>query len=634
MSTETSLPAVPPPVLTCTSCGGDNAVGSRFCQHCGAALNAQSGSPAESAGLLGAAAEAAPARSLSTSEPQAAVPANGSGESDATAQAWAEADHRRSRKLLDKALVLSERGDVDGAILACKQAVTLEPTSSAAFSMLGLLWERAGEKSKAVEAYETALHLAPDSVLERESLQRLRGASTVERRLVAPSPATSKEPVSSPTPAVTEPSARPSKSVTAEPEPSVPTSIASPPVRVPTVGLPLTVAPIRPVAFDEETTASSTLALQWQAILRQPSFYFKAAPLTVTCLIGLAFLWWAQSWAASNRLPSSGSTLAVAQPNRTEDIVAPSPVTDENGQAPMGTAPLAPVPARTAPAMGNGTWIVSNAKPNRSGEATTDGGRNPDSSSNSRRPVRHGTAGRGGDAISESFVAPTIPLGPPIGETRQLNPVPPAAGSRASAASPTRAGAPSETRALSGGGDDLLLRSMPAPDLGGRSSGGTNASAPPISADRAPSSASGTDSSSGSSDSGSRIQGYIRMAPPQPARVAPERISPSEAPPRPENRGAEVEQSALQDAGAGRTSRAIVRMSQAIADGRDTGYRYQQRASMFLERRDYARAADDYQAAIAAYNDQIRRGERVNQARTGLEASHSGLRVSLSGLRR
>jgi hypothetical protein len=55
---------------------------------------------------------------------------------------------------------------------------------------------------------------------------------------------------------------------------------------------------------------------------------------------------------------------------------------------------------------------------------------------------------------------------------------------------------------------------------------------------------------------------------------------------------------------------------------------------MFLERRDYSRAADDYQAAIAAYNDQIRRGERLNQARSGLDASRSGLRVAVGALRR
>jgi hypothetical protein len=94
-----------------------------------------------------------------------------------------------------------------------------------------------------------------------------------------------------------------------------------------------------------------------------------------------------------------------------------------------------------------------------------------------------------------------------------------------------------------------------------------------------------------------------------------------------------VEQSAYQDARSGHTDRAINHISQLLSEGGDTGYRYQQRASMFLDRGDYSRAADDYQAAIAAYNDQLRRGERVSQAHNGIEAARNGLRVALAALR-
>jgi hypothetical protein len=86
----------------------------------------------------------------------------------------AEVEMRRARQLLDRSFSLSERGDLAGAILACRQAISLVPDLAEAHSMLGLLLERTGDTKGAIEAYEETLLLAPDSLLERDSLQRLR----------------------------------------------------------------------------------------------------------------------------------------------------------------------------------------------------------------------------------------------------------------------------------------------------------------------------------------------------------------------------------------------------------------------------------------------------------------------------
>ncbi|MEO6906379.1 MAG: tetratricopeptide repeat protein [Abditibacteriaceae bacterium] len=83
-------------------------------------------------------------------------------------------DAQRAKNLLDRALGMSEGNDIVGAIIACRQSLALAPKSPQGWSMLGLLSERDGNIDGAIEAYEKALALSPGSMLERESLQRLR----------------------------------------------------------------------------------------------------------------------------------------------------------------------------------------------------------------------------------------------------------------------------------------------------------------------------------------------------------------------------------------------------------------------------------------------------------------------------
>jgi hypothetical protein len=103
-------------------------------------------------------------------------------------------------------------------------------------------------------------------------------------------------------------------------------------------------------------------------------------------------------------------------------------------------------------------------------------------------------------------------------------------------------------------------------------------------------------------------------------------------PQRPAARASDAERDAAAAARGGSTTQAIDGLTAAInANSSDAGFRFQQRAQLFLGQGDYSRAADDFQSAISAYNDQIARGDQVASARAGLRAARSGLNLALAG---
>jgi outer membrane biosynthesis protein TonB len=206
----------------------------------------------------------------------------------------AQLDAQRAHHLLDRALGLSERGDIAGAIITCRQSLALAPLSPQGWSMLGLLHERDGDIDGAIEAYEKVLQLSPGSVLERESLQRLR-----QQRGAAPRPA----------PKFDFGGTGNGKA----PAPSVPPEIA-----------PLNEAP-----------AHHSL---WS------TFYFRSLPLLVTVVACLALILVAQRVAA-NRQASNISQIAPAPASVEADDNVPEQPAPATTLPPSALAP----PAATAP---------------------------------------------------------------------------------------------------------------------------------------------------------------------------------------------------------------------------------------------------------------------------------------------
>ena len=191
--------------------------------------------------------------------------------------------------------------------------------------------------------------------------------------------------------------------------------------------------------------------------------------------------------------------------------------------------------------------------------------------------------------------------------------------------SPRLAAAPRDVRtAPRDGGARPPVPSAPARPFEGMAPPRTSAPAAP--AERvftAPPTPSG--SSSGGAPlnpAGSGTRGYIRVTGPRPAPPA-----------RPDARSTRAEEAAREAARAGRTGSAINSATASIEGGRDAGWRFQQRALLFLEQGDNARAADDFRTAISVYRDQINRNINVEQARAGLDACQNGLRLAQLRLR-
>jgi tetratricopeptide (TPR) repeat protein len=136
-------------VVRCSKCGRESPDGARFCRACGERLGA-----------------------LEPSETVAPTPAT---------------PEDRGRRLLEEAFRLSEAGRLQQAIQACQRAIAITPTSTSAHSLLGTLFERAGDREGAIREYEQVLTLSPGSTVERRRLNELMGvAAAPEPTAVSP----------------------------------------------------------------------------------------------------------------------------------------------------------------------------------------------------------------------------------------------------------------------------------------------------------------------------------------------------------------------------------------------------------------------------------------------------------------
>jgi tetratricopeptide (TPR) repeat protein len=592
----------------CPQCSGENSSDSRFCRHCGHTL------------------ETAKVEAISTP-----VEATNAETLSEPLSSPAEIDGRRAVQLLDRAQYLSERGDIGGAILACRQSIALAPAVAQGHSTLGHLLERSGDLAHAIAAFEKATLLAPDSPFERDNLERVteklqsQQSDTQFRfddtELFADT--NSPEVAASAPPAgvhagdhslnviQSAPATTAARTVGANPVAPPLTPKAATPIvferrvsqrrrfntpitierrsgvdrRVP-VGaaqnLARPVVPTAPVApiFQAPVTAPGGT---WGNLWSRPSYFGRSLPLAGATVLALGLLSMARSGAVARAVDAQIRTASVV------DTQMPAPPDAPIVNSATGLPPLAPV-GGTQP--DNGGLPISNrpaaavpvapAPPANASISDNTGAGNA-----ARRPStapRASTSPRTGAAASRPVRSLQIPPAP----------IPPA-----------RVNSNSGRR-----NSDPL--SLPAPNIPA-----PQPAAPPVTV--LPSGSSPALNPAGASG-----RGYVR--------ITQGRIGTSALPQRPSSQGNNDERGAAAASRNGQSEQAIDRLTSAInANASDAGYRYQQRAQLFLNRGDYSRAADDFQAAMSAYRAQIDRGEQVAAARAGYNSARSGLNLALAG---
>ena len=353
-------------------------------------------------------------------------------------------------------------------------------------------------------------------------------------------------------------------------------ALAAPAVAVPTYGAPAVPIPV------------------WRQIANRPSFYSRTLPLVGVAVLGLGFLGWARGRAVSQDVtpvvaPANPTDVAAPPQNAAQNTNpgAPAvvPVTaskDNAGGFPISNAPAAPA----APAANSGAPAPANSATNGAAPAT------PANSGAARanRPAPR-------VASRPAPVFPNVSLAPA--------PIPPAP---VRSISPANPGGVANAPRGGGGGGNLVLP-PPQVDLPSAPAAAPARVLPP---------------DNGLNPAGSPNRGFVR--------VTEGRVGNGVIPAQPEGVARQQEQNASEAARAGQTDQAISQLSAAIrADSANAGFRYQQRASLFMQRGDFGRARDDFQSAISAYQNQIARGDNVAAARRGLNSARSGLNLALAG---
>lgn len=519
------------------------------------------------------------------------------------------------------------------AVMSCRQSVALAPNAPQGFSMLGLLLERTGDLEQAAAAYARVLKLAPGSRLEMESLERIRatlnsrrgeapafrfGEREMDEALAsAPPSALATAAASSVAPAA--PSALQAgalapaiatSSIGRAPDGSAlsnPLGSAAPHANAP---MPLIVggagaAPsISALNFDMADAAGPEP--WWKSALARPSAFSRGLPLAGVAGLSLLFLIWARG-ATLSRYPQDSQL----------------PVNIDS--TPLNTSEVPPVPGSDA-----GSFNGSTSAPGISGSSTLAPGAPP------------GVAGPN-DAypVSNRPGAPSNAAPAPNGAV--------AGAPAASGSAPSNAGNQNRNGQNMGGGRmapagvNQNVPSRPRPQPNFPSSERVLAPAPPSSlpparqlpGPAAPSAPSAPARSpyTGLSSSGGGPLGPSTSSNRNSITLTQPR-SPSAAPPRASSARSDAEAAAVRAANTRRPDTVIASSSQAIRSGGETGWNYQQRALGFLNRGDNQRAADDFQSAISAYNDQIARGEAVDAARGGVTACRAGLTLALQRMGR
>ncbi|HEY3297622.1 MAG TPA: tetratricopeptide repeat protein [Armatimonadota bacterium] len=78
-----------------------------------------------------------------------------------------------------------DAGRLEDAVSACQGAITMNPVSASAHSLLGSLYEQMGDRDAAIVEYEKVVELNPDSDTERSRLDELKSEITAVRPSMA-----------------------------------------------------------------------------------------------------------------------------------------------------------------------------------------------------------------------------------------------------------------------------------------------------------------------------------------------------------------------------------------------------------------------------------------------------------------
>ena len=344
----------------------------------------------------------------------------------------------------------------------------------------------------------------------------------------------------------------------------------------------------------------------WQQIVARPSFYARALPLLGVAVLSLGFLSWARGRAVSQVVAPAPTELAQTQPAPTDSTAQPATV-------PGTTLPLpnSAASGNSAPATNGGGFPISNAPatfqaPPATNAAPPNSGNGATSANDSAPQTTARASNSGSNRANDTRPRNTRRVLPPA------RPVPsfPSVSLAPAPIPPASARGTSANSAAGQSGGNIIL---PSPTID-------------FPAAPAPRQRVLPPSDNGLNPSGSPNRGYVR--------ITEGRVGNGVIPVQPSGAARQNESDANEAARNGQTDQAISQLSQAIrADSENAGFRYQQRATLFLQRGDYSRASDDFQAAISAYQNQINNGTDVAQAKRGLSSARSGLNLALAGKR-
>ncbi len=151
--------------MECSTCKNVNDDNSRFCKECGSKLTAAPPTTPE---------EKAP-------------------ETPTLAPEEIEKRRLRAAELLPRALAFSEKGALAEAIATAEEAAGLNPASTAAHTLLANLYEKVGQRERAIAAMKKVVALAPDDAAEKARLEALQ-RDTARRAAAPPEPSRDEKP--------------------------------------------------------------------------------------------------------------------------------------------------------------------------------------------------------------------------------------------------------------------------------------------------------------------------------------------------------------------------------------------------------------------------------------------------------